>query len=409
MERYSPGVTGGLNGRSMKTSSPGKTVLFLTGSRADYGKMKPLMQAVEAHPGLSCSIAVTGMHLLPQYGLTAAQIFRDGFSSIHTFANQISDTPARRDQLIADTVKGLGAVLQAVEPDMLVIHGDRPETLAGAISGSMNLVLTAHLEGGEVSGTIDELIRHAVTKLAHVHFVSNDQARQRLIQMGEIDTSVHVIGSPDIDVMLSENLPDMQSVRTHYDIGFEKYIILVYHPVAFELQGLDRRIQEILEAIRLSRHNCVAVYPNNEPGSEVILEAFKTVESSPWFRALPSMRFEYFLTLLKHADGIIGNSSSGIHEAPVYGVPTVNIGSRQKNRFNHENIIEVSEDRASIVSVLSRLRQHPTTVTRFFGDGNSCSRFMDALMQPGIWNTPTDKQFNDLNKGFTGAADSASG
>ncbi|HPQ40374.1 MAG TPA: UDP-N-acetylglucosamine 2-epimerase [bacterium] len=383
-----------------------RTILFLTGSRADYGKMKPLMQAVENHPDLSCAVAVTGMHLLPQYGLTAAQIFRDGFTDIHTFPNQFSDVSVSRDLLVADTVKGLGPILQSVRPDMLVIHGDRPETLAGAISGSMNLVLTAHVEGGELSGTIDELIRHAVTKLAHIHFVSNQPARQRLIQMGEISRSIHVIGSPDIDVMLSEDLPDIETVRSHYDIQFKKYVIFVYHPVAFEMQGLTDRIQMLLETVRDSACNCVAIYPNNEPGSNVIVAAYKSISGEPWFRALPSMRFEYFLTLLKHADAIIGNSSSGIHEAPVYGVPTINIGSRQKNRFSHESIISINEKSDSVRAALSRLESRRSPATHFFGDGNSCRRFMRVLTETEIWSTPTEKQFRDLMERYSDATHS---
>ena len=144
-----------------------------------------------------------------------AQIYRDGFTDIHTFTNQETGKPVSRDHVVADTIKGLSSILDSVKPDMLIIHGDRAETLAGAICGSMNLILTAHIEGGELSGTIDELIRHAVSKLAHIHFVSTRESMKRLLQMGEIEHSIHVIGSPNIDIMLNGKLPKMQKVRNH--------------------------------------------------------------------------------------------------------------------------------------------------------------------------------------------------
>jgi len=357
--------------------------------------MKPLMEVVEKHPDLVCSVAVTGMHLMPQYGLTVAQIYRDGFTDIHTFTNQGPGKPVSRDHVIAETIRGLSPILNSVKPDMFIIHGDRPETLSGAICGSMNLILTAHIEGGELSGTIDELIRHAVTKLAHLHFVSTQKSRERLLRMGEREQSIHVIGSPNIDIMLNGKLPELQKVNDHYDIDFEKYIILLYHPVAFELDGLKSRINQILDGIKESRRMCIAIFPNNEPGSEIILKAYQEREHEGWMRLLPSMRFEYFLTLLKHAQGIVGNSSCGIHEAPVYGIPTINMGTRQKNRFHHKSIIDIPETGAALKAALSRLEDLGGENVLHFGDGNSFQRFLDLLTGKDIWMSPTEKQFMD--------------
>ena len=382
----------------MKSIKNIKRILFLSGSRADYGKMKPLMKAVEKHPDLRCTIALTGMHLLPKYGLTAAGILRSGFTDVHTFENQESSAPARRDQIVADTIKGLSSLMDVVAPDMLILHGDRPETLAGAICGSMNLVLTAHIEGGEISGTIDETIRHAVSKLVNTHFVSNDEARKRLLQMGETDRSINIIGSPNIDIMLSDDLPEMQFVRDRYQIDFAKYIVLLYHPVAYELERLGTRANQILDAIRESGRCCIAIFPNNEPGSDAIINAYKKKASENWLRVLPSMRFECFLTLLKHSDGIVGNSSAGIHEAPVYGVPTVNLGTRQRNRFQHEGIINISETHKSLAVALTSLEELRGKNTYHFGDGNSCKRFISVLTGDEIWKTSVEKQFVDNNQ-----------
>ncbi|MBN1295831.1 UDP-N-acetylglucosamine 2-epimerase (hydrolyzing) [bacterium] len=373
-----------------------KRILFLTASRADYGKMKPLMKAVEVHPDLNCSIAVTGMHLVPHYGLTAAQIFRDGFSDIHPFTNQNPGKTGRRDHIVADTIRGLSSILEKVQPDMLVIHGDRPETLAGAIAGSFNLVLTAHMEGGEISGTIDEIIRHAVTKLAHIHFASTNDAQRRLLQLGEIEGSIHVIGSPDIDIMLSDGLPCLDEVKDHYNIPFSSYIILVYHPVAFERDNLRDRVRMIMDVIASSGRSCVAIYPNNEPGADDIIDAYKHYHDASWFRCLPSMRFEFFLTLLRHADGIVGNSSCGIHEAPVFGVPTINLGTRQRNRFSYAGIANIGENPDQLGNALTGLKHCEKIKTLHFGDGSSCSRFISVLTKGEVWKTPVEKQFRDL-------------
>lgn len=372
-----------------------KHILFLTGSRADYGKMKPLMEVVEKHPDLDCSIAVTGMHLLPQYGLTVTQIYRDGFKDIHTFTNQEPGKPSGRDHVVANTIKGLNSILNSVKPDMLIIHGDRPETLAGAICGSLNLVLTAHIEGGELSGTIDELIRHAVSKLVHLHFVSTRESMKRLVQMGEIEQSIHVIGSPNIDIMLNGKLPEMQKVRDHYNISFEKYIILLYHPVAYELDGLESGINQILDGIKESGRLCLAIFPNNEPGSEIIIKNYKKRTHEKWMRLLPSMRFEYFLTLLKYSQGIVGNSSCGIHEAPVYGIPTINLGTRQKNRFHHKSIIDIPESGDTLKTELTRLESFKGKKILHFGDGNSFQRFKNLITGEKIWMTSIEKQFRD--------------
>jgi UDP-N-acetylglucosamine 2-epimerase (hydrolysing) len=379
----------------LKTGRDAKRILFLSGSRADYGKMKPLMMAVEEHPKLKCSIALTGMHLLPKYGLTASAILLSGFTDIHTFANQEASVPVRRDQIVANTIKGLSSLIAVIAPDMLVLHGDRPETLAGAISGSMNLLLTAHIEGGELSGTIDETIRHAVSKLVNIHFVSNEQAQKRLLQLGETESSIHIIGSPNIDVMLGDNLPEISVVRDRYQIDFAKYIIFLYHPVAYELEGLEARINRLLDAIRESGRCCVAIFPNNEPGSDVIINAYESRAAENWLRVLPSMRFEYFLTLLKFADGIVGNSSAGIHEAPIYGVPTVNLGTRQKNRFHHEGIINIPEYAEPLLATLTRMEEFKGKNTAHFGDGKSCERFISVLTGDEVWETSMEKQFVD--------------
>jgi UDP-N-acetylglucosamine 2-epimerase (hydrolysing) len=281
------------------------------------------------------------------------------------------------------------------DPHMLVIHGDRTEALAGAIVGALNNILVAHIEGGELSGTVDELLRHSISKLSHLHFVANDDARRRLIQMGEGPQAIFPIGSPEVDVMLSAELPALDDVLGHYAIPFRDYAIFMYHPVTTELALQQRTVADVVRALEASQLNFVIIYPNNDTGSSVILDALMTLEANPRFRLLPSLRFESFLTLLKNARALVGNSSAGVREAPVYGVPTVNIGSRQNRRHAGPSIINVPPDGAAILRALSALPA-ATAPSLHFGRGQSADGFMRCLKDPALWATPRQKQFRDV-------------
>ncbi len=371
----------------------------MTGTRADFGKLKPLIQEVKKAPGFQYQLFVTGMHLLQRYGLTVNEIRKAGFTRVFPFFNQNDGINIRMDQVLANTVQGFGRYVREFQPDLIVVHGDRVEALAGAIVGALNNILVAHIEGGEVSGTVDEIIRHAVTKLSHVHFTANEQARTRLIQMGEPPEEIFVIGSPDIDVMLSKQLPSLAQVRRKYRIPFEEYAIFLYHPVTTELAHLQKYVHEIFSALEDSQQNFVAFFPNNDPGSELILNELLRLEKNDRFRILPSMRFEYFLTLLKKARFIIGNSIAGIREAPVYGIPALNIGSRQRNRFHHRSIKNIPEKKEVILEAMKTVRK-PLKPNHHFGTGNSAEKFIDILKTKTFWEISPQKQFCDIPISF---------
>jgi UDP-N-acetylglucosamine 2-epimerase (hydrolysing) len=214
--------------------------------------------------------------------------------------------------------------------------------------------------------------------------------------MGEKPESVFVIGSPDIDIMLSQNLPSIEEARDRYAIPFDDYGILIYHPVTTELDRLRHYIQEVLAAAVCSEWNFVVVHPNNDKGSEVILEEFETLGHNSRFRFFPSLRFEYFLTLLNHSQAILGNSSAGVREAPVYGVPTINIGTRQLNRVTPlSSIVNVPDISAEILYAMANLppRAEPSLL---FGNGHSSDNFVAQLLRKELWETPCQKQFQDL-------------
>lgn len=371
-----------------------KKILFLTGTRADFGKIKSLIQILEAHSAFEPFIFVTGMHLQKEYGYTLLEVERCGFSNIHTFENHTHETTM--DLTLAKTIEGLSTYVKSCEPDMIVIHGDRVEALAGAIVGSLNNILVAHIEGGEVSGTIDELIRHSTSKMSHVHFVSNKQAKKRLIQMGELENAIFIIGSPDVDIMFSATLPNLETTKQYYEITFEKYAVAMFHPVTTEAKFMQEYADNFVKALLADHHNYVVVYPNNDLGSQTILKAYERLKGNPRFRVFPSLRFEYFLTLLKKSQFIIGNSSAGIREAPYYGLPIINIGTRQQNRALHADIINVDYTSESISNALNVIDTHQVQPTESdFGKGNSAELFLKSLLNTDIWQLNHQKQFRD--------------
>jgi len=374
--------------------SSNKKIVFLTGTRADFGKIKSLLLTLEAHPEFEVYVFVTGMHLMEDYGYTLIEIERCGFTNVHTFENHTCESTM--DLTMAKTIEGFSSYVKTIDPDLIVIHGDRVEALAGAVVGSLNNILVAHIEGGELSGTIDELIRHSVSKLSHVHFVSNDQAKKRLLQMGELEKSIYVIGSPDVDIMFSDSLPQISKVKTYYEIPFENYGVVMFHPVTTEIDFMETHANQFVSALLKSDKNFVVVYPNNDLGSKHILSAYKNLEDNSRFRVFPSLRFEYFLTLLKEADFIIGNSSAGVREAPYYDVPTINIGTRQQNRAIDRSIINVNYDKESIGIALESVCDITTKKETSFGKGDSAKLFLKCLEEEDIWRSSNQKIFQDL-------------
>ena len=374
-------------------------ILFLTGTRADFGKLKPLMARVATDDRLTYTVFATGMHMLARYGNTINEIYKAGFTNVFPFYNQDGSGAVTMDAALANTVHGLSHLVRERAPDLIVVHGDRVEALAGAIVGALNNVLVAHVEGGELSGTVDELIRHSVSKLAHAHFVANWEAAARLVQIGERPESVMVIGSPDIDVMLGADLPDLESVLSHYEIPFSDFHILLYHPVTTELEQLPERVDRLVDAVLASGRNYVVISPNNDHGADVIVRGARRLADPSRFRHIPSLRFEAFLTLLKHAGAIVGNSSAGIREAPVYGVQTINLGSRQSNRFQHASILNLDEGHPSLAAVLRKAGERYAP-NHHFGEGRSADLFMRALLDPEFWSIPRQKRFVDTPSPF---------
>ncbi|MCM1232444.1 MAG: UDP-N-acetylglucosamine 2-epimerase [Ruminococcus flavefaciens] len=373
-----------------------KKIVFVTGTRADYGKLKALMKQVENSDEFDNYIYVSGMHLQKEYGGTYEEILKDGYKHIHVAFGLISSRDMSYN--LGDVICNFTGYVKHICPDMIVVHGDRIDALAGAIVGALNNILVAHIEGGELSGTIDESIRHAISKLAHIHLVSNEDAKHRLIQLGEEEQRIYILGSPDIDIMYSEELPTLQEVCGRYDIGFAKYGILMYHPVTTEYKQISSNIGNIVSALKKTAYNFVVIYPNNDLGSELILREYEGLIDRSKFRVFSSIRFEYFLTLLRYAEFMIGNSSAGIRETCIYGIPSIDIGSRQHGRYDTRvstNIQHVEAVETEILRAIGQIENYRKN-NSVFGSGNSAEIFMNILHDSKIWKIKMQKHFVDM-------------
>lgn len=374
-----------------------KKILFITGTRADYGKMKSLMQRLGQNPAVEVYIFVCGMHLSETFGSTYHEVLNDNYQNVYVAygLNQTQNTSAN----LGNTICCLAGYVENIKPDMIIVHGDRMDAMAGALVGALHNIIVGHIEGGELSGTIDESIRHAISKFAHIHFVCTEEAKKRLIQLGEEEQRIHVIGSPDIDIMLSDKLPPLEKALARYEIDFDRYGILMYHPVTTEYEIIGQKIKTVVDAAIESGKNFIVVYPNNDLGSEVILNEYKRFRGNPRFRVFPSLRFEHFLTLLKNADFIVGNSSAGIRESGVYGIPAIDIGTRQNGRYSMvliKNLQHVDEDTEQILHALNCTEDYRWTSSSF-GDGNSTERFNAIISAPEFWDTKIQKHFIDYD------------
>lgn len=368
-----------------------KKIVFMTGTRADYGKMKSLMNAVQNHDKFDLFVFATGMHLDYNHGFTVEEIIKDGFQQISAVPNSsYNNDMAKR---LSSTVDSFSSFVSSTNPDAIIIHGDRLEALAGAIVGSFKNIITIHLEGGEKSGTIDDLIRHSVTKLSHYHFVSSKESEERLVKLGESRKRIKVFGSPDLEIMQSPSLPSLNDAKTHYEIPFKDYGIIMWHPVTTELESIKDQTRELVSSIQMQKEkNFILIHPNNDEGRDLILTELKDLFESPNVIHFPSMRFEFFCVLLKNAEFIIGNSSAGIRESPVFGVPSINVGSRQNGRERSKLVIDCKSKTIDINKGFEKIMRLKRVPDKIFGSElNSTQIFIQTIEDSSFWDLELQK------------------
>lgn len=366
-----------------------KKIAVVTGTRAEYGILEPVLKAIQARKGLKLLLVVTGMHLSHEFGYTVSEIEKDGFEiSARVDMLPKADTVRAMAESVGQGIIGMAQAWEQLTPDIILVLGDRTEPLAAAISGAYMNIPIAHIHGGDSSkGGLDEYARHAITKFSHIHFPATQKSAERIIKMGEDEWRVHQVGSPALDVILNEQLIPSEKIINKFGIDTSKpLILLVQHPVTTEPDKAGEQMTETLEAVMSFGYPIILLYPNADAGGRRIIEVIKDYEMRynliRTFKSLP--RREY-LSLMKTASVLVGNSSSGMIDAPSFGLPVVNIGCRQEGRERGNNVIDVGHNRKEIIAAVKRA----LTDKRFlkmvnqchnpYGDGKASLRIAEIL------------------------------
>ncbi|WP_439112677.1 UDP-N-acetylglucosamine 2-epimerase [Hydrogenophaga sp.] len=367
-----------------------KRLLFVTGTRADYGKLEPLAIAAQ-QAGFAISFFITGMHMMRRYGETRLEVKRFAGADFFEFVNQREGDA--QDFILSKTILGFSDFVHEHRPDLVVIHGDRVEALAASIVCAMKYIPSAHIEGGEVSGTIDESIRHCNTKLCATHFVSSESARARVLALGESPDSVYNIGSPELDTHARPSGVTIEEVKQRYAIPFDDFGIVIFHPVTSEADTMGAQAQALFDRLEASGKNFVVIAPNNDPGTQDIFAVLERLPKER-FRLIPSMRFNYFSELMKNAAVMVGNSSAGVREAPFLGLPSLDVGTRQTNRAQSSSIEACSSFNTKVIDrfLLERWGQR-MPMDSSFGMGDAAARFGEILRNVSYWSRPAQKIF----------------
>jgi UDP-hydrolysing UDP-N-acetyl-D-glucosamine 2-epimerase len=365
-----------------------RKICIVTGSRADYGLLYWVIREVQDDPALQLQIIVTGMHLSPEFGLTYKIIEKDGFVIDERVESLLSsDTPAG----IAKSV-GLGAIgfadaFSRLSPDILVLLGDRYEIFAAAQAALFANIPIAHIAGGDTTeGAFDEAIRHSITKMAHLHFVTNEASRRRVAQLGENPKSIFNVGSPGIDYIKRTTLLNKEELEKSLKFTFRKRNLLItYHPVTLEKGAVAEQFQELLTALDTLGDQVGLVFtkPNADTGGRVIIRMIDDfVRRHDNARAFVSLGQPLYLSTLVQMDALVGNSSSGIYEAPSFKKPAVNIGDRQKGRLQARSVINCIPEAGSILNAISEAcRRDFSDTVNPYGDGNASRLIVSILKQ----------------------------
>lgn len=364
-----------------------RCIAIVTGSKGEYGYIRPILRAIEKDSDLEYRLIVTNMHLLPEFGYSIQDIIDDGFI--------ISDTiyMAFDGYTNASMSKSLGAFLLSVsdaflrlKPDLILLAGDRGEQLMAAISGTHMNIPIAHIQAGELSGNIDGITRHAITKFAHLHFASNEDALERLKKMGEQDFRIFNTGAPQLDELVSGYCTSRENLVERLSLDLSRpLIIMIQHPVIEEIEELPHQIQETLEAVAGLKEQTIIIFPNSDAGSELIRSEILR-RHLPFVHIYRNIRREDFIGLMKIASAIIGNSSCGIIEAPLLKLPTVNIGNRQRGRMQANNVLNVGHDKEGILSAIKQalskeFRESLKDCVSSYGDGHTTERIIKILKE----------------------------
>ena len=367
-----------------------RKICVVTGTRAEYGILKPVMKAIKESPMLELSVIATGMHLAQQFGYTLKEIEKDGFK-IDARADMLlsGDTGTTMAKSVGKGIISIAQALDIIKADIILVLGDRIEPLATAIAGAYMNIPVAHIHGGDsAKAGLDESARHAITKLSHIHFPATEKSAERIIKMGEDPSNVFVVGAPGLDSILNEELIGPEKIAKSYNLDLSEPILLaIQHPVTTEVGDAPDQIREMLEAVFELEHQAIMVYPNADAGGREMIEVIKEYEKYPFIKTFKSIPHKKYLSLMKIATVMLGNSSSGIIEAPSFGLPVINIGSRQEGRERAENVIDVDYDKEQIKAAIKKtlhdenFKEKVKNCKSPYGDGKAGVRIADILSE----------------------------
>lgn len=370
-----------------------KKICVVTGNRAEYSRAKTVMKAIEKHPNLELILIVTGAHLLDKYGATFQEIEADGFNiNEKVYLIVEGENPITMTKSVGLGIIELATILNNYKPDIVIAPTDRFETLSVAISSALMNIVLAHIQGGEVTGTIDESIRHAITKFAHVHFAATEKSRERIIKMGESPEFVFNVGCPAIDLLLKVDSGTKKELFNRKELipkdgrsmdPESPFLLVVQHPVTTEFEDSFRQIQETLYAIKSLKLQTIMLWPNADAGSDEIVKGIRRFLLNHDMKNLflyKHFSTDTFVKLMIHCNAMMGNSSSGIRETCYLGTPVVNIGTRQQDRERGQNVVDVPYDREKITTAIKRQNQvgkYPSDY--LYGDGSAGEEIAEIL------------------------------
>jgi len=370
----------------------------VTERRADYSKFRPILKQIKKSSKLDYLLVVTGSHLLSSHGLTINEIKKDGFkisSKFQMYSKKSHDDGSEMSSALGVAITQLSKIIPKLNPDMILSGFDIGANLAAAIVGAHMNKVVGHIEGGEVTGTIDESIRHAITKFAHLHFVTNNQAANRVIKMGEKSNQVYTVGNTSLDSILNTPITSKIFLEKKFSVNLSKpLIIIIQHTVTSEIEFIDKHIQKTLDAVKELDLQTILIHGNADAGSKKIAKIIKNSKINQY----TSLAFSDYVNLLKNASVLIGNSSSGIMEAPFLHLPSVNIGTRQNGRLRSPSIIDVNYNKNEIKKAILKAIYSKEFLKKInesknlYGNGKSSEKIIKVLEKINLANISTQKK-----------------
>lgn len=382
-----------------------RTIGVVSVARSDYGIYLPVLKEIKADPSLQLRLMVSGMHLSPEFGLTAKVIEQDGFEIAERVEMLLSsDTPEGIAKSMGMGVIGFAQVYTRSRPDILVVLGDRFEMHAAALAALPFKIPVAHIHGGEVTqGAIDDALRHSITKLSHLHFVATPEYARRLFQLGEEPWRVTVTGAPSLDNLRSIELLNAHELEARYGLRLDQPPLLVtFHPVTLEYEQTRRYVDELLGALEDMKMPVVFTMPNADTSGRIIIEMIENfVRTHTSTKIVDNLGTQGYFSLMALSAVMVGNSSSGIIEAASFKLPVVNIGTRQQGRVRGANMIDVGYSRAEIATGIKkavdpRFRRTLDSLANPYGSGHASGKIVTRLREVVLGNELVIKRFHDV-------------